>query len=153
MSVIEPPQSALLIGDERRWPFLYCVCQRSREERRSGRKCRSDFRLRQFGLGAQNENGSAKYGAIRDRRESVRFEKRKRGFQRTLRATALKADARDVAVADVRFGPRHQQTVEPGEQAAEQGIGGGKGDGSGLGHIHSLVLPSGDGRLIPSRAI
>ena len=104
-------------------------------------------------IGQQNENGSAKYGANHDRRESARLKKRKRGFRERCALTALEADVRNVAVADVRLGPRHQQTVELREQAAEQGVGGGEGDGSGLGHVHSLVLRSGDGRLIPLRVI
>ena len=64
-----------------------------------------------------------------------------------LRATALKADVRNVAVANVRFSPRHQQSVDLREQASEQRVGSGKGDGSDLRHFHSQVMRGGNGRL------
>ena len=58
----------------------------------------------------------------------------------------------NVAVADVHLGISHQQAVELGQQAAEPGAGGGKGD-CGLGHFHSLVSGAARGRLDASSVI
>jgi len=81
-----------------------------------------------------------KYGAIHERKESVSLPETKAGSKEPFALTALKADARNVAVADVGLGPGHQPPVDLRDQAAEQGVGGGKGNGSGLGHFHSLVF-------------
>jgi hypothetical protein len=78
--------------------------------------------------GSKNEMAPQKCGAICKRRESVRFRKRKPGSRERFALTTSKADVRNVAVANVRFSPSHQQSVDLREQAREQGVGSGKGD-------------------------
>src|ERR1700756_662199 len=132
-----------------------CIAYANAQETRGavGGNAAATFVGENLGWG-QNENGSAKIRSHSQGRESVRFGKRKLEVpENPVALTPSEADARNVAVADVRFGPSHQQTVDLREQAAEQRFGGGSGNGSGIGHVHSLVSRGGDGRLIALRVV
>ena len=88
---------------------------------RTGRKCRSDFCLRQNGSD-ENENGPAKMRSHLRKKGKCSLQKRKRRVPENFFAfTISETDARNLAVADVRFSPRHQEGVDLGEDAAEQG--------------------------------
>ena len=50
-----------------------------------------------------------------------------------------KPDVRNIAVANGDFGIGQKQAVDSGQQAAQQGADGRKGDSGGLGHLLSPV--------------
>jgi len=56
----------------------------------------------------------------------------------TLYRVRLEPDVGKIAVADCDPGARHQQAVDRGHQAAEQGVGGGQAKRSGIGHFCPL---------------
>src|SRR6185312_8534235 len=67
-------------------------------------------------------------------RQRFRFVRETKAMIQETRSARSKTEVRNVAVANRDVRVDHQQAVDAGQQSAEQGDGGRKGDNCGLGH-------------------
>jgi hypothetical protein len=86
-------------------------------------------------------------------RERFRFVCETKAMIQETRSAKSKTEVRNVAVANRDLRVDHQQAVDAGQQSAEQGDGGRKGDNCGLGHCELSGFAGGDGHPAVSRSI
>src|SRR6185437_2938519 len=84
-------------------------------------------------------------------RERFRFVRETKAMIQETRSAKSKTEVRNVAVANRDLRVDHQQAVDAGQQSAEQGDGGRKGDNCGLGHCELSGFAGGDGHPVVSR--